>query len=370
MLANADLHIHSRFAIASSERMVPGSLLDACRCKGISVLGSGDAFHPGWQALWEECRGDDILVVPSAEVEDRHRVHHLILLKDFNGFSELREFLGEFSSDIEKSGRPHVRLTGEEIAAAVHDAGGYIGPAHAFTPWTALYAYFESVAGCYGEEKIDFLELGLSADSSYGAAISELSAVPFLTNSDAHSPDPAKLGREFNLLDLPSWSVKGVLESVIHGRIVQNVGFFPDEGKYNRTACVRCYCQYDPKEATGLGWRCPIDGGIIKKGVYDRARELASGPLQPRPPYLHMIPLGEIIAKVLQVSSPGTKKCQAIYARLVQSFGNEIAVLTEVPAPDIREIHTGVGDAIDALRNGRIRLVPGGGGRYGTFFFG
>ena len=57
-----------------------------------------------------------------------------------------------------------------------------------FTPWTAMFAYFGHVADCYGSEPVDFLELGLSADSSYGAAIPDLSAVPFLTNSDAHSP--------------------------------------------------------------------------------------------------------------------------------------------------------------------------------------
>ena len=63
-----------------------------------------------------------------------------------------------------------------------------IGPAHAFTPWTAMYAYFDRVADCYGSQSIDFLELGLSADSSYGAAIPDLHNVPFLSNSDAHSP--------------------------------------------------------------------------------------------------------------------------------------------------------------------------------------
>ena len=55
---------------------------------------------------------------------------------------------------------------------------------------------------CYGGEKVDFLELGLSADNSYGAAIPDLYDVPFITNSDAHSPDPAKCGREFTRLSL------------------------------------------------------------------------------------------------------------------------------------------------------------------------
>ncbi len=168
MIANADLHIHSRFSMASSPKMVPEALIGACVKKGIQVLGSGDALHPGWQKLWADQPENDpgILVVPSAEVEDRDRVHHVILMESFSDFSVLHSRLKGSSIDITTGGRPHVRLPGGEIAGHVHDIGGLIGPAHAFTPWTSLYAYFSRTAECYGEETIDFLELGLSADSS------------------------------------------------------------------------------------------------------------------------------------------------------------------------------------------------------------
>lgn len=59
--------------------------------------------------------------------------------------------------------------------------------------------------------------------------------------------------------------------------MIQNAGLFPEEGKYNRTACSRCYRQYTLEEAGGLGWKCPDDGGKIKKGVRDRARETSCG---------------------------------------------------------------------------------------------
>ena len=92
MQVNADLHIHSRFSMATSPMMVPGNLIDACVTKGISVLGSGDALHPEWQHLWADYLDNDagILVIPTAEVEDEDRVHHLIIMQDFEGFSELR----------------------------------------------------------------------------------------------------------------------------------------------------------------------------------------------------------------------------------------------------------------------------------------
>jgi uncharacterized protein (TIGR00375 family) len=323
-----------------------------------------------WQKGWEPFLENDagIVIVPQGEIEDIKRVHHVILAEDFAQFSQLRDLLDGKCKSFETSGRPHVYLSGEEIAALAHDVGALVGPAHAFTPWTSMYAYFDSVPACYGEEKIDFLELGLSADSSYGAAIPDLYGIPFLTNSDAHSPYPDKLGREFNRIHLNHHSAKGVLEAIRGGEIKMNAGFFPEEGKYNRTACTRCYTQYSLEEAIRHQWRCPADEGIIKKGVADRAKELAhESKALPRPPYLHIIPLAQIIQTMENASSPNTKKCKTIYASFIHTFGNEIAVLIDAPVADIRAVHPKVGDAIDALRSGKVILHPGGGGKYGTF---
>ncbi|MDD1662758.1 MAG: endonuclease Q family protein, partial [Methanomicrobiales archaeon] len=266
-------------------------------------------------------------------------------------------------------GRPHLRLSGEDIAREVHEAGGLIGPAHAFTPWTSLYASFDLARECYGAEKPDLLELGLSADSSYGAGISELRGIPFLSNSDAHSPSPAKIGREFNRMEIPVLSVKAVIGAVQKGKIAMNAGFFPEEGKYNRTACTRCYRQFTLEDARIFLWRCPDDGGLLKKGVSDRAKELSDGPGEPRPPYLHLIPLLEIIQRVLGTSSPNTKRCTALYTHLLEAFGDEIRILVDVPVTELQELNEGVGDAVGRLRTGRVRLFPGGGGRYGRFSF-
>jgi uncharacterized protein (TIGR00375 family) len=371
MHADADLHIHSSFSIACSRQMQPDRLIAACVTRGLSVLGSGDALLPAWRNAWEPHLGNEagIVIVPEAEVEDRDRVHHLILMEDFSGFSALAADLAPYSSDISTGGRPRVRLPGEAIAAAVHALGGLIGPAHAFTPWTSLYASFDGVADCYGDEPIDFLELGLSADTHLASAIPDLADVPFLSNSDAHSPDPARLGREWNRLDCRELSAAGVLESIRAGRIVMNAGFFPEEGKYHRTACSRCYRQYTREEAEACGWRCPDDRGPIKKGVADRASELATGTVTPRPPYLHAIPLAEVIARCLDASSPSIKRVRVRYERLIAEFGNEIAILTGVPVAAIRGIDPAVASAIDALRSGRVILLPGGGGRYGSFSF-
>jgi uncharacterized protein (TIGR00375 family) len=161
----------------------------------------------------------------------------------------------------------------------------------------------------------------------------------------------------------------GVIDAVRKGRITLNAGFFPEEGKYNRTACCRCFRQFSWEEAEGLGWRCPGDGGRIKKGVADRAARLASGPPVRRPPYLHLIPLGEIIRNALGASSPGTRGCRSLYDRFIGLFGDEIRVLIEVPIDELAEVDPAVAAAISALRSSRVRLIPGGGGKYGSFSF-
>jgi uncharacterized protein (TIGR00375 family) len=372
MLVNADLHIHSPFSMAVSGMMLPENLIAASVTKGIGVLGTGDALHPVWQKMWEPFLENDkgITIIPAGEVEDENRVHHLILAEELAQFDQIREAFKGKCKSFETSGRPHIHMSGNAIARAVHDAGGLIGPAHAFTPWRAIFAYFDHVADCYGSEPIDFLELGLSADSSYGAAIPDLASLPFLSNSDAHSPHPEKIGREFNRLHLKDLAVKSVLESLKSGAIDMNAGFFPEEGKYNRTACVRCFTQYSAEQAVQNSWRCPVDGGLIKKGVFDRARELsAGGTPRKRPPYLHIIPLGQIIQTIEGASSPHTKKCQKIYDSFIGTFENEIDVLINTPLDEIFHVHPGVAKAIDALRNGRVILHPGGGGKYGTFSF-
>jgi uncharacterized protein (TIGR00375 family) len=338
--------------------------------KGLTVVGSGDALLGGWREMWRETpREEGALVIPSTEVEDRDRVHHLILAESFGIFSDLARRFMPSAPSIASMGRPHLRLSGEKIAREVHDAGGLIGPAHAFTPWTSLYASFDHARDCYGGERPDFLELGLSADSSYGAGISELGGIPFLSNSDAHSPSPAKLGREFNRVEVPIASERAVLESIRRGRIHMNAGFFPEEGKYNRTACTRCFRQFTLEEAVSLSWRCPDDGGPLKKGVSDRARELSDMPAGSRPPYLHLIPLLEIIQRVLGTSNPNTKRGLALYRTFLDAFGNEIRVLVDASEDRIRDLHPGIGDAIAGLRSGRVRLFPGGGGRYGRVSF-
>lgn len=374
MNINADLHIHSRFAMATSPDLSPQTILEGCHLKGIDAVGTGDALHPEWRRMWKDHLYDDdsVIAVPQTEVEDEKRVHHLILAETLDQFAELEDLFSSYCSHISTVGRPHLHANGERIAELVHSVGAMIGPAHAFTPWTSLFAAYKNPSDCYGGESIDFCELGLSADSSYGAGIPEFQTVPFLSNSDAHSQYPEKLGREFTCMSVSELTVKRVLSALKKSAITLNAGFFPEEGKYNRTACIRCFTQFSFEDAERMHWKCPHDGGRIKVGVRDRALSLSIVPEHERtsrPPYLKIIPLGEVIARVLGVSSPQTKTARNLYSAFLMAFKREIDVLLNVPCDDLKTISVPVAEAIESMRNGTVILYPGGGGKYGRFEF-
>lgn len=50
----ADLHIHSRYSMATSKQLVPEQLDLWARKKGIDLLGTGDFTHPAWRASLKE----------------------------------------------------------------------------------------------------------------------------------------------------------------------------------------------------------------------------------------------------------------------------------------------------------------------------
>jgi uncharacterized protein (TIGR00375 family) len=376
---NADLHIHSKYSMATSGRMdIPTLAVESAK-KGIQLVGTGDCLHPKWldeiKTMSEVADGiygmDHTRFVLTVELEDTDRVHHLLIVPEISKAEELREALEPASVNIDTDGRPNVNLNGAEIAERARDAGALIGPSHAFTPWTALYAYHDSLNSCYGDMTpyISFVELGLSADTDMADRISELHRLTFLTNSDAHSPWPNKLAREFNRFwveDITFGELKKAILREDGRKPVMNIGLFPQEGKYHESACIRCYTHYTLQKSIIKNWRCEC-GGRIKKGVVERVEELADTTDHPdhRPPYLHLIPLSEIIMMALGVSSTATKKVKNTWELLIQEFGDEVTVLLDCDIDEIEGVDPGVIRGIRMFREGDIRVIPGGGGQYG-----
>ncbi|AKB44996.1 endonuclease Q family protein [Methanosarcina vacuolata] len=381
MKVNTDLHLHSKYSMASSIKMELPTIAREASKKGMELIGTADCTHPKWleeikrvSVSDEEIRIDEIYFIPTTEIEDRNRVHHLLILPSISKAEELSERIAPFGN-LEADGRPSVRLDGTEIAEIAKDIGALIGPCHAFTPWTALYGYHDSLKSCYGDmtDYISFLELGLSADSDYADRIQDLHRLTFLSNSDAHSPSTNKLAREFTQFDMPELTFDGLKKAILREqgyKATLNVGFFPEEGKYNRSACIKCFTQYPLPEAVENKWRCPVCGGVIKKGVFDRVNELADfkEPEHPeyRPPYLHLIPLAEIIQMALGHASVQTKGVQTAWNKLIERFENEVKALIYSEPEDLKVVGDDrIVNAILAFRKGNVIIHPGGGGQYG-----
>lgn len=377
MLVNADFHVHSCFSMASSKDMLIENIAPKARLKGLGLMGTGDGLHPKWLDIIEESTsysGDGIYstqnmdFVITTEIEGKNKIHHLIIIPDIGIARELSDRLPSKNKKID--GRPKTNLNGAEILELVREYDCLIGPAHAFTPWTGMYKSFDSIYDCY-EKKVDFVELGLSADTDMADTVGELKDFTFLSNSDAHSPWLHRLGREFNQIELNDISFSSIKHAIKHSDVKANYGLVPNLGKYHMTACTKCFKLVDPEIAKENKMKCSC-GGRIKKGVDYRISEISDfkAPHHPdfRPPYVHLMPLAELISTVYD-KGVTTKTVQGIWQKLIDNFGNEINVLTESEISDIEKIDSKVSNAIDAFRKHTIEITPGGGGKYGEINF-
>ncbi|MHA1136232.1 MAG: endonuclease Q family protein [Candidatus Thorarchaeota archaeon] len=410
---DVDLHIHSLHSIGVSKVMTIPRLAQGAKEKGLHLIGTGDATQPQWlkhlksnlTKNGEVYEHDSVAFIPTVEIEDVESIHQVVLLPSFESVEKLRKLIKSDSPNLdhEWGGRPRVNLNGEEIAGLVRDVGGMIGPAHAFTPYRAIFRENKhtSLKSCYGSETphIHFLELGLSADSSIADCIPELHRVTYITSSDAHSPNPSKLGREFVRLEMKSpiyEEVRLALRREKGRKSVLNVGLDPRLGKYFLSYCSKCRrtlivgkgndspsfddlniyidCT-DDNDAQKLivdiskrKVKCPADGKMLRLGVRDRAAAIGVGESKSpkhRPPYLRIAPLLDIIASAIGVKSATSKTAIKLYDRIREQLGTETTVLTSSPIHELKKVNERVGQLIEHYRNETACYEIGGGGRYG-----
>lgn len=378
MIINADLHIHSKYSMATSKNMTPSIIARESQKKGLNLIATGDALHSKWL---EELENTLVQIkhtgiyqlsnqqynthfIATTEVEDSDRIHHLIILPSIDTAYEMRD---EFTTkNIDADGRPKIRMKADEIIEIAHKYNCIIGPAHVFTPWTGLFKAYDSITDCY-QGKPDFVELGLSADTYLADRISQLHQYTFLTNSDSHSPWPHRIGREFNRIQINELSFNSLKNSIKNNNIIANYGFNPKMGKYHETGCIKCYKQYDIEDALNNHMKCTC-GGRIKKGVKSRIDELSNYeiPKHPhnRPDYHYILPLAELLSTIYSKGIT-TKYVQSRYNNLIATLGDEISILLDVPLEEIYEIDKDLSGIINSYRNNSLKVIAGCGGKYG-----
>lgn len=410
----ADLHIHSKYSMATSKDCEPETLAYWAKRKGLTLIGTGDLTHPGWRqilkdrlepaedGLWQLKKeyekafldsigqsvadaglslGPGVRFVLSGEISTIYKkngrtrkVHHLILLPGFAEADELAERLDKIGN-ISADGRPILGLDSRNLLEMIMDVSSraiYI-PAHIWTPHFSVFGAnsgFDSLEECYEDltGEIMALETGLSSDPAMNWRWSALDTYPLLSNSDAHSPQ--NLAREANLFDieLSYDNLRSALKKP-EGQFLGTVEFFPEEGKYHWDGHRACGVQWEPEQTRRAGQICPVCGKKVTVGVLHRTEVLADRDPGKRPdtarPYERLVPLTKVIAAALGIGEK-SKKVERIYDKLLAICGPELMILRETPLEEVRSVAgTLIAEGIRRVRHGLLEINPGFDGQYG-----
>jgi uncharacterized protein (TIGR00375 family) len=399
--AIADLHIHSRFSRATSERMSVEEVARFARIKGLNLVGTGDFTHPQWleelkgalvpdagTSLYKPAQNPDspvhfmmtteVCTIFTFENEVR-KVHHVILTPSIETAAQINDRLSKYGN-LASDGRPTLDLSAPHLVEEVMEVSGenMVFPAHAWTPWFSIFGAFSgfnSIEECYQDmtRHIHALETGLSSDPPMNWRLSKLDRFTLVSNSDSHSFWPWRIGREANVFELEKVSYFEVVDAIRSkdkSRFKFTIETDPAYGKYHWTGHRNCHVSLSPQEAIRLGNICPVCRRKLTKGVEQRVEELADRPANFRSDdaigFKRLLPLSEIIAAVLGVDSPSVQKVWGVYNSLIEKFGNEYAVLIDAPR-DALSVVAGenVADVVVRVREGQIKVEPGYDGVYG-----
>ncbi len=381
----ADLHIHSRFSRGTSPALDLAELARWAAIKGIRVVGSGDFTHPLWvrdmkASLNESATGlyslekNGAYFILSAEISMIYKqggrvrkVHLLLLAPSLAAVDKINAALGR-RFNLAADGRPILGASARDISAEILDIDdrALIIPAHIWTPWFSVLGSrsgFDSLEECFGDcaPGIHAVETGLSADPGMLARVSSLGRYTVLSNSDAHSAP--NLGREANEFDCPL-TYDGIARSIRDNAVVRTIEFFPEEGKYHHDGHRQCGVSLSPAQTRKLGGKCPACGKALTLGVLYRVEELADQHANGRARFSYQIPMRQILSQILACGE-NSKKVGRRYLALVERLGPEFAILQDLPIQAIAAEDATLAAAVQAMRENRVRRVPGYDGVYG-----
>ena len=393
----ADLHLHSRYSLATSKDTDLEHLAEGARLKGLDLLATGDFAHPLWFAELKSkleqvaegiyayngmrwVLGDEVSTIYRQDGRTR-KVHHLIFAPDFDTVGQIADLLSNFGR-LSSDGRPV--LTGIDSAELVERLTSisrdiYVVPAHAWTPWFGILGAkggFDSLQDCYKDQarRIFAIETGLSSDPGLNWRLSALDRISFISNSDAHSPNPWRLGREANVFNISRLTYADLFEAIRSkdpSKFLFTIEVDPAYGKYHYSGHAKCGVSMSPTESRQTGNRCPRCGKPLTIGVLQRVEELADRPEGYRPPnaipYRRLLPLYEVISYATGVRRLYARKVLELQDKLIRAFGSEFEVLLDAPQDALAEVAgKGVASAVVSAREGRVEVTPGYDGTYGV----
>lgn len=331
-----DLHLHSRFSRAVSQKMNLANMYIWGRKKGLNVLSIADFTYPLWfketRAQLEETRegiyrlkrekqietefnlpikendigmhfmlSTEVACIYGGRVKDgipgSYRIHNLILAPSYDIALKINKALVARGFNLTSDGRPILGISAENLAELLFgiDRKIVIIPAHIWTPWFSLYGSkggYDRINDCFGKysKYIFAVETGLSSDPAMNWRINELESRSIVSFSDAHSLE--KMGREATVLKVKSKNQKvkkeditysNIMNALVRGKeklfeIAYTIEFYPEEGKYHYTGHRNCNVVLSSQETKENGIICPVCKKELTVGVMNRVEELASLP--------------------------------------------------------------------------------------------
>ena len=336
----ADLHIHTGFSRATSQKMTLPKLARWAKLKGINLIGTGDFTHPKHFANIEKNltdAGNGLFVLkkekddpdatrfmlttevsniystpdPTTKTGKRTRkIHSLIFAPTLKAVKKMNKEFGA-RGNINSDGRPIFGFSAQELIKIVLDSSpdAMLVPAHAWTPWFSIFGSksgFDSIEECFGDyaKHIYAIETGLSSNPEMNSRLSALDNITLISNSDAHSL--RKLGREANVFDaeMDYFEIMDIIKTRDRERFLYTIEFYPEEGKYHSDGHRTCGVSFAPAETRKAEGLCPKCKKKLTIGVLYRVMELADREEGFTPenaiPSRSLIPLEEILSAVLR----------------------------------------------------------------------
>lgn len=329
-----DLHLHSRFSRAVSQRMNLANMYIWGRKKGLNVLSIADFTYPLWfketRALLSEENEGIYRIKREKEIEEEfnlpirendsgmhfllstevaciyggrvkngvsgsYRIHNLILAPNYDIALKINKTLISRGFNLTSDGRPILGISAENLAELLFeiDKKIVIIPCHIWTPWFSLYGSkggFDRISDCFGKyaKYIFAVETGLSSDPSMNWRVNELSSRSIVSFSDAHSLE--KMGREATILRMKNKELRikqsditysNIMNALVRGKekvfeLAYTIEFYPEEGKYHYTGHRNCGVVMTPEETLKNGIICPVCKKELTVGVMNRVEELSN----------------------------------------------------------------------------------------------
>ncbi|MFH1780178.1 MAG: hypothetical protein ABH803_03495 [Candidatus Micrarchaeota archaeon] len=246
--------------------------------------------------------------------------------------------------------------------------------------WTPWFGVFGSKSGSNSlkeafqdkKKSIFAIETGLSSDPEMNWRLSELDEIALVSNSDAHSPYPWRLGRECNAFEFEEKELsyynlfKAIREKNNHFAFTIEVD--PPYGKYHFDGHRSCDFSCSPEETKKLNGICPVCKKRLTIGVQNRVEELADRPEGFKPKnavkFKKLLPLHELLSSVLNTGL--YSKTVFVEAAKLSVLGNELFVLLEASEKQLlSKTSQQVTNAIIQNRKQELKIKPGFDGEYG-----